>query len=89
MKWWSRKSRHSHDSVQAPEGTERATAPSTEDQPPARFTKLPERVDPKDTVAGQRVDPPRDPEGGRDTERDFMLRYGAGGDDTPWDISDG
>lgn len=40
-------------------------------------------------VTSQRADPPRDPEGGRDTERDFLLRYGAGGDDTPWDPTDG
>lgn len=60
-------------------------------KPPAKdeVTDLPEPVNPKDTVTSRRADPPRDPEGGRDTERDFLLRYGAGGDDTPWDITDG
>lgn len=64
------------------------TAPA---EPPAKdkFTDLSEQVNPKDTVTSRRTDPPRDPEGGRDTERDFLLRYGAGGDDTPWDITDG
>ncbi len=32
------------------------------------------RVRPEDMVTTQDVDPARDPEGGRDTERDFMLR---------------
>jgi hypothetical protein len=88
-KWWSRKSRHTDDPV--PTGSaEQATDHSAADQPQERrFTHLPERVDPKEMVTGQRVDPPRDPEGGRDTERDFLLRYGAGGDDTPWDPTDG
>lgn len=90
LKWWSRKSRQADDPVEARQNTEEATRPATQDQPQAgRFTHLPERVDPKDTVTSQRADPPRDPEGGRDTERDFLLRYGAGGDDTPWDITDG
>jgi len=54
-----------------------------------QFAHLPERVDPKDTVASQAASPARDPESGRDTERDFLLRYGAGGDDNLWDITDG
>ena len=53
---------------------------------PRRFTRLPERVDPKRMVAGHQTRPARDPEAGRDTDRDFMLRYGAGGDE--WDIGD-
>jgi len=40
-------------------------------------------------VTSKRADPARVPEGGRDTERDFLLRYGAGGDDAPWDPTDG
>jgi hypothetical protein len=47
--------------------------------PSPRFAHLPERVDLKDTIAGQQTDPPGDPEGGRDTDRDFMLRYGGAG----------
>jgi len=40
---------------------------------------LPGRVDPKDLTVTQPVEPPPDPEGGRDTETDFLFRYGAGG----------
>jgi hypothetical protein len=86
--WW--KSRRTDDSGQAPGSAKQATGRSAADQPRSgRFTHLPERIDPKDTVTSKRVDPPRDPEGGRDTERDFLLRYGSGGDDTPWDPTDG
>lgn len=44
-----------------------------------RFTHLPERVDPRDMISSHQTEPPRDPEGGRDTDRDFMLRYGGAG----------
>ncbi|MBM6404739.1 hypothetical protein JQN72_10845 [Phycicoccus sp. CSK15P-2] len=37
------------------------------------------RVAPEDMVTTHDVDTARDPEGGRDTERDFMLRYAGGG----------
>ncbi len=43
---------------------------------PARFHELPERVRPEDMVATQEAEPAPDPTMGRDTERDFMLRYG-------------
>jgi hypothetical protein len=39
------------------------------------YRKLPERVRLEDTIATQDDAPPPDPEGGRDPERDFMLRY--------------
>jgi hypothetical protein len=60
---------------------EQAGHPAT----PARGTivtvkGLPDRVDPKELIASQETEPPPDPEGGRDTETDFLLRYGAGGD---------
>lgn len=32
------------------------------------------RIRPEDMVTSEDVAPPTDPEGGRDTERDFMLR---------------
>lgn len=32
------------------------------------------RVRPEDMVASQETTPPQDPRGGRDTDRDFMLR---------------
>jgi hypothetical protein len=38
------------------------------------FTRLPEPVRIADTVTSQDVEPPPDPQGGRDTETDFMLR---------------
>lgn len=44
-----------------------------------RFKHLPERVKPEDMTTAQPATAAADPEGGRDTERDFMLRYGAGG----------
>jgi hypothetical protein len=44
-----------------------------------RFPRLPERVDPKDMTTSQAVKPAGDADG--DAERDFMLRYGAAGDD--------
>jgi hypothetical protein len=49
--------------------------------PPAErpdYRHLPEPVDLDDTIASHETDPAPDPEGGRNTERDFMLRYGAG-----------
>ncbi|MGX7682051.1 heme biosynthesis protein HemY [Jatrophihabitans sp. DSM 45814] len=48
------------------------------EQDPQRFKHLPEHVDPKDLVTSQETEPARDPEGGRDTDRDFMIRYAAG-----------
>ena len=42
------------------------------------FSHLPERVRPEELRTAQEVDPGRDPRGGRNPERDFMLRYGAG-----------
>ncbi|MEO7423530.1 MAG: hypothetical protein ABIU87_14230 [Ornithinibacter sp.] len=32
------------------------------------------RVRPQDMLTSQEVTPPQDPRGGRDTDRDFMLR---------------
>jgi hypothetical protein len=56
-----------------------------EQRPPAEqpaeerpdFRHLPQPVALDDTIATHETDPPPDPEGGRDPERDFMLRYGA------------
>ena len=45
---------------------------------PERFKRLPERVKLEDTVESQETDAARDPEGGRDTDRDFMIRYSGG-----------
>ncbi|MEJ7636315.1 hypothetical protein [Aeromicrobium sp.] len=42
-----------------------------------RFSKLPERIRLEDTVTTSDTDPVPDPEGGRDTDRDFLIRYGA------------
>jgi hypothetical protein len=49
--------------------------PATDSQ---RFKRLPERVRLEDTVASQDTRIARDPEGGRDTDRDFMLRHLGG-----------
>lgn len=43
---------------------------------PRRFSRLPARVKLRNTRASHPVSPPRDPDGGRDTERDFITRYG-------------
>jgi hypothetical protein len=40
-----------------------------------RFKKLPERIRVEDTVESHDTNVARDPEGGRDTDRDFMIRY--------------
>ena len=51
----------------------------TEPQPDSqRFKRLPERIKLEDTVESQETNPARDPEGGRDTDRDFIIRYAGG-----------
>lgn len=45
----------------------------------ARFSRLPADVRLEDTVAIQPTRPAPDPEAGRDTDRDFLFRYGVGG----------
>jgi hypothetical protein len=40
-----------------------------------RFKHLPEPVRLEDTVETKDTHVARDPEGGRDTDRDFMIRY--------------
>ncbi len=50
------------------EGTEQASiAPD--------YRHLPEPIRLEDTVTSQETEPPPDPVGGREPERDFMLRY--------------
>jgi hypothetical protein len=44
-----------------------------------RFTVLPTSVRLEDTVTTYDTEPVPDPDGGRDTERDFLVRYGLGG----------
>jgi hypothetical protein len=48
------------------------TEPASDSQ---RFKRLPERVKLEDTVESQDTNVARDPEGGRDTDRDFMFRH--------------
>jgi hypothetical protein len=58
---------------------EEVTDASAEPEPGSqRFKRLPERIKVEDTVESQDPDPVRDPEGGRDTDRDFMIRYSGG-----------
>jgi hypothetical protein len=45
---------------------------------PQRFKRLPERVRLEDTVEVKDTNVARDPEGGRDTDRDFMFRHLGG-----------
>ena len=42
-----------------------------------RFKQLPEPIRLEDTVTTSDTEPVPDPEGGRDTDRDFLIRYGA------------
>lgn len=42
-----------------------------------RFTKLPRSIRLEDTITSQDVEPVPDPEGGMDTDRQFLIRYGA------------
>jgi hypothetical protein len=44
-------------------------------RPHGRYTALPEGVRLQDTRPTHQSSPPPDPEAGRDTDRDFMLRY--------------
>lgn len=43
-----------------------------------RFRHLPSPVPAEDQVTTTHIDPGRDPRGGRDPERDWLLRYSAG-----------
>jgi hypothetical protein len=43
-----------------------------------KYGHLPSPVRIEDTVTSQETDPARDPEGGRDTDRDFMIRHAGG-----------
>lgn len=40
-----------------------------------RFAKLPEPVDPATLITSKESSPVQDPDRGRDTDRDAMLRY--------------
>jgi hypothetical protein len=44
---------------------------------PERFRALPKRVEPEDWVIEVPAEDAPDPEGGRDTDRDFVIRYGG------------
>jgi hypothetical protein len=48
---------------------------------PNEFKRLPRRVHPRDTATSHETRPARDPRGGRDTDRDFIIRYGDDGGD--------
>jgi hypothetical protein len=43
-----------------------------------RFRELPTHPDPEDLLTGADVTPAPDPDGGRNPDRDWLLRYGAG-----------
>ncbi len=44
---------------------------------PGRFTHLPPPVPLEDTIATHETEPAPDPQAGRDTDREFMLRNAA------------
>jgi len=55
------------------------TSTADQDKPSARFSSLPERIRPEDMTTAQETEPPPDPEMGRDTDHDFMMRNLGGG----------
>jgi hypothetical protein len=57
---------------------EQQRAPADRPAESERYRRLPEPVDLDTTIATHETDPAPDPEGGRNTEHDFMLRYGVG-----------
>ncbi len=44
-----------------------------------RFSRLPDQIRLEDTVEETDTRPVPDPENGRNTDRDFLIRYGIGG----------
>ncbi len=56
----------------------RAPAPAPARRALPDFSHLPVRVRAEEMVMTEPVTPAQDPEAGRDTDRDFMFRYGAG-----------
>ena len=44
-----------------------------------RFSRLPAPIRLEDTVEAVDTRPVPDPEAGRNTDRDFLIRYGVGG----------
>jgi hypothetical protein len=56
-------------------------APPASRRDAKRYKRLPTRVKTRDATASHPVTPPRDPYGGRDTDRDFIIRYGDPFDD--------
>ncbi|MDP9418370.1 MAG: hypothetical protein M3P48_11215 [Actinomycetota bacterium] len=54
--------------------TEQTAGPAAADENNP-YRRLPEAIRVEDTVASHDTTPPPDPDGGRDPERDFMLRY--------------
>jgi hypothetical protein len=51
-----------------------STTDPDEPTPKARFSSLPERIRPEDMTTAQETEPPPDPEMGRDTDHDFLMR---------------
>lgn len=49
----------------------------TEQDVHERYRHLPEPVRLEETITSQETDPAPDPDGGRDPDRDFLLRYAA------------
>ncbi|MGH3447050.1 MAG: hypothetical protein ACRDQA_14425 [Nocardioidaceae bacterium] len=60
--------------MEHPSDTEDQARPQAED-----YKHLPEPVRLEETIATKESDPPPDPEMGRNTDREFMLRYAAPG----------
>jgi hypothetical protein len=60
------------------DGREDDGAAARRGQDPNRFKNLPKRISAEDMVETTDTHVARDPEGGRDTDRDFMIRYAGG-----------
>jgi hypothetical protein len=60
------------------DGHEDETTGTDPEQDSDRFKHLPKRISPEDMVETTDTHVARDPEGGQDTDRDFMIRYSGG-----------
>jgi hypothetical protein len=62
------------DDAARPDEPDPAAEPTRQTKP-GRFAHLPPQVRLEDTVATHETEPAPDPTAGRDTDREFMLRY--------------
>jgi hypothetical protein len=54
---------------------DQTAARQAESSPATDYSRLPDPIETDETIASHEPTPAPDPDGGRDPERDFMLRY--------------